>query len=597
MAVPSHPLRRLNAEFLRPYHRTLAFALAGMLLQTLLALPLPIVQGRVLDRLVAGGAAAGDLTGLLQTAVVVTFGCLVCRAFVAWRVGVVMTRVSLEVVRELTDALHRKLQRLPLSYLDRHQSGGLMARLTSDVGTLMIFLNTGTLQLVTDLALAAGIAGVLAWLNWPLALIALAAVPLAAAGQVGFAGLQRRRSLAARGTFTDLYALLAERVPAIRVIRAFGQEPAEADRLAARLNAHAETSRSWLRAAAWQAAVAALIGGVGIAAVVVVGAALVAAGRLTAGELLSFYALTALFYAPIVRLAQFQAGAAATRVAMERIVELLDEPTPPEGDGRAARPAVRGSVGVRQLTFGYRPNDPPVLRDVSFRVRPGGSVGIVGPSGSGKSTLLSVIANLYPPARGAVEIDGADPADWRPEEFRRGVVLVPQRPTLFEGTIRSNLTYAAPGASDFRLWQLLEAVDLGNVVRARPGGLDAVLGPGGVGLSGGQRQRLALARALLVAPAVLLLDDCTSALDTETEARVRANVAALLPGTTRVIVSHKPAAVRGCDEILVLVSGGVVARGSYDELLARDESFAALVRSTRSTDGGPIPVSTSPGRR
>ncbi|MDB5309931.1 MAG: putative multidrug export ATP-binding/permease protein, partial [Gemmataceae bacterium] len=330
-----------------------------------------------------------------------------------------------------------------------------------------------------------------------------------------------------------------------------------------------------------QAAVAFLAGGVGTTAVVAAGAALVAAGRLSPGDLLAFYALTALLYAPVVRLAQFQTGMAATRVAVERMVELLDEPPPPAGTVAVPRPEVRGTVEVTGVTFRYRAEGRPALADVSLRVGPGRTIGIVGPSGSGKSTLLALIANLYPPGPGAVFLDGVDVTEYLPADLRRAVVLVPQRPVLFEGTIRSNLAYAAPKAPESRLWAALEAVALGDVVRSRAGGLDAPLGPGGAGLSGGQRQRLALARAVLSGPAILLLDDCTSALDAETEVKVRANLDALLPDVTRVVVSHKPDAVGGADEILVLDGGRVVERGTNAELLARGGRYAELARLCR----------------
>jgi ABC-type multidrug transport system fused ATPase/permease subunit len=588
-APPKSPLRRLEAVFLRPHRPALLLALGGMLLQALLALPVPIAQGRVLDRLVAVGPSADGLAGMLATALAVTAACLLARAALGWRVGAVMTRISLEVVKELTDALHRKLQRLPLAFLDRNQTGGLMAKLTSDVGTLLIFLNTGTLQLVTDLVLAVGIAGVLVALNWPLALVALSAVPLAAAAQVGFGGPLRARSAETRARFAALYALLSERLPALRVVRAFGQERAELALLNDHLAAHADAARRGQKAAAWQSAAAALVGGAGTAAVVVAGAAEVAADRLSAGDLLAFYALTAQLYAPIVRLAQFQSAAAGTRVAVERMVELLDEPEPtaPAAD---PRPPVRGEVRVNDLTFRYHPGAPPVLAGVSLRVEPGRTVGVVGPTGAGKSTLLAVIAGLYDAGPGGVSLDGADVRSWPAADLRRAVALVPQRPILFEGTIYSNLTYAAPDASPEKLWRVLEAVDLADVVHGLPQGLDSPLGPHGSGLSGGQRQRLALARALLTDPTVLLLDDCTSALDAETEARVRANLAAFLAGRTRVIVSHKPGAVRDADEIVVLDGGRVVERGTHKGLVALGGRYARLVRLHRREPLAAVPA-------
>lgn len=571
-------IRRFKAVFVRPYRFTLLAAAGAVLLQALLALPVPVVQGRLLDHLLSPSGSPAELAGPLRDALIATVLCLAARGLLGWRVGVAMNRVSLEVVRELTGALHRKLRRLPLAFLDRHQTGGLMARLTSDVGSLMIFLNTGTLQLVSDFVLAAGIAGVLVWLNWPLALVALAAVPLAAVGHAGLAGPLRRRATQTRAAFADLYALLSERLPALGLVRAFNQEDAELARLDGCLGAHATASLRGLRLSATQAAVAVAVGGLGTAGVVVVGAWLAAAGRLSPGDLLTFYALCGLLYAPIVRLAQFQGAWAAVRVAVARMGELLDEPDPPAGTVEVPRKDVRGAIEVRGLTFRYRPDAAPVLADLNLRLDPGRTLGVVGPTGSGKSTLLALLANLYEPGPGRVMLDGVDVTAWRLDDLRRAVVLVPQRPILFEGTIRSNLTYAAPDTPDFRLWQVLEAVDLADAIGTRAGGLDAKLGPGGSGLSGGQRQRLALARAVLANPAVLLLDDCTSALDPETEAKVRANLMDLLPGATRVVVSHKPAAVRFADKIVVLDAGRVVERGTHDDLLVLGGRYAELVR-------------------
>jgi ABC-type multidrug transport system fused ATPase/permease subunit len=362
-----------------------------------------------------------------------------------------------------------------------------------------------------------------------------------------------RRFTAARERQAGIVTVLVERLPNLRLIRAFGQERAEVERLGESLGDHADACRRTLRVSALQSAIAVTVAGIGAAAVIVVGAAVIQLGGMTTGTLLSFSALSALLYAPIVRLAQFQAGLAATRVALERMLELLDEPETKESES-LLRPEIKGRVTVQDVSFQYGSAGPAILQDVSFELRPGQTLAIAGASGSGKSTLLAILANLYRVDRGSVRLDGEDTADWPREVLRKSVALVPQRPLLFEGTIRSNLSYAAPDAPEHRLWEVLEAVCLGELVRSRPDGLDAPLGPGGAGLSGGQRQRLALARAVLTEPRLLLLDDCTSALDAETEATIWRHLNQLLPGATRVIVSHKPAVLALADHVLVLNS-------------------------------------------
>jgi len=590
---PSRPtdrprsLRRLEAEFLRPHRRALLFALGGMLVQSLLLLPVPLAQGWALDRLIAIGAPGAGRDGVL-TAVLLAFGltagCHLARGGLAYAVGSAMTRVSLDVVRQLTDAMHRKLQRLPVAYFDREPTGQVMSRITSDVGTLLIFLGSGSLQLASDLILAAGIAAALVWLSWPLALVCLATLPLFAVNQHVFAGRARRLSAAARRRLDAVYRLLSEKVSAVRVVRAFAQEGREVAAFAGRLDAHRATGRAEVRAATWQVAVAAGLSGLGLAAVLTGGAVLVRVGRLTAGDVIAFAALVGLLYNPLVRLTQFQRMWAATRVAIDRMMGVLDEP-----EGPADRPAPallagpRGALVVRHVSFGYGPGAPPVLDGVSLTIPAGATVAVLGPSGAGKSTLLALLARLYDPDRGSIRLAGADLRSVPATGLRRAVALVPQQAVLFEGTIRSNLLYAAPDARPGEVRRVLEAVELAGLVDGLPLGLETPVGERGVTLSGGQRQRLTLARALLADPAVLLLDDCTSALDAETEDRVWAHLEGLAPGQTRVIVSHKLSTARRADWVVVLDQGRVAEQGRPNRLLAAGGRYADLTRLA----GGP----------
>jgi ABC-type multidrug transport system fused ATPase/permease subunit len=561
-------------------------------------LPIPLLQGWVLDKLVAlagaaGGAGVGSGTGAAvptKAGVAWAIGLALCgtialhlaRSTLSWWTAALMGRISQETVVNIRGALHRKLMRLPMAYFDAQQTGRLMARVTSDVGSILMFLRGGLVQLLSDLILAVAIAVLLCWLQWRLAAVALVTVPLYALNQRFFFARLRRLSDEIRAQIASLYALLSERVSAVRVVRSFAKEEAELAALDERIDTHRALSWQNTRAAAALGALATLISGLGTVFVISYGVVLVGRGTISVGALLAFYALVGQLYAPIVRLTQFQATALATQVSVERLYEIFDEPEP-VSDRDGARPIEhpQGALEFRDVHFAFGQAPGPlahkVLRGVNLRIEPGMRVGILGPSGAGKTTLLALAPRLYdiPEAWGAVLFDGHDVRDWKLADLRRAIALVPQQAVLFEGTIGSNLVYANPGAAPALVRQALEIADFAATVDALPQGLDTPVGERGVSLSGGQRQRLALARAIVAEPTVLLLDDCTSALDAETEARIQQALDRHLPGRTCVIVSHKVSSVRRCDLIVVLENGQIIEQGTHEQLLSRHGHYAA----------------------
>ncbi len=345
-------LRRFEAEFLRPYRGMILLGLLGLFLQAIILLPIPLLQGWVVDRLivycqVSGWPASSESSPTVDAvatpatmmlsrfsvfhtiaaALAATIVLHAARAVMAWRVAAMMGRISQEVVVSLRGALHRKSMRLPMAYFDAQQTGRLMARVTSDVGSILMFIRSGILQLLNDLILSIAIAVLLSWLQWHLALVALVAVPRYAIIQLTFFGTLRRLSDEIRAQVAALYALLSERVSAVRVVRSFAKEEDELDELDARIDRHRALSWENTRAAAAFGALAALISGLGMVFVIAYGIVLVGRGLMTVGELLAIYALVGQLYQPIVRLAQFQATALATYVSVERLTRSSMSPS------------------------------------------------------------------------------------------------------------------------------------------------------------------------------------------------------------------------------------------------------------------------------
>jgi ABC-type multidrug transport system fused ATPase/permease subunit len=359
----------------------------------------------------------------------------------------------------------------------------------------------------------------------------------------------------------------------VRVVRGCAQESNELAELDKRIDHHRELSWKNTRTGALLGLLATLITGLGTMGVLIGGILLVGRGRLTMGELLAFYSLIGQLYGPIVRLTQFQATAQSTAVAIERLCEVLDEPETVT-DSPDSQPVIQpqGAIELKDVHFQYQPDGPQVIDGVTLNIHPGMTLGIIGPSGAGKTTLLALIARLYdvlpPTGDGEILFDGHKISHWFLADLRQQIALVPQQALLFEGTIRTNLAYARPDATDHDLQAALDIADLQTTISRLPTGLETAVGERGVTLSGGQRQRLALARSIIAKPSVMLLDDCTSALDAETESRIQESLADRLPGRTCVIVSQKTSSVRNADLIIVMDKGKIAEQGTHQELVA-----------------------------
>ena len=488
------------------------------------------------------------------------------------------------VMHDLREALFVHLQRMHAGYFDRNPVGRLMTRVLNDVEAINELFTSGVAAVVGDVVMLAGVVVILLSMNWRLALVTFALVPVLVLAAGYFRVKARESYRLVRTRLARLNAFLQESLQGITVIQLFAREREEA-RLFGELNGdlrHAQF-RSTLFEASLYAGVEAL-GSIAVALLLWYGGGQVMTGALTFGGLVAFLEYTGRFFLPIRDLGAKYTVMQAAMVSSERVFGLLD--TPPEittpagakasGPASAAGPADLPAVELRNVWFGYH-GEQWVLRDCSFTVGRGEHVALVGPTGEGKSTIARLMTRAYDVTRGQVLVDGVDVREWDLTALRRHVGLIPQEVFLFAGTVESNLTLGRDGAvPEAEVERALARANAARLVEALPGGLAEEIRERGVNLSGGQRQLLAIARALIYNPRVLAMDEATSSVDVESEALIRTAMGELLEGRASLVIAHRLSTIQSADRILVLHRGRVRESGRHAELLAAQGLYARL---------------------
>jgi ATP-binding cassette subfamily B multidrug efflux pump len=564
--------RRLLGE-LRPYSRSLLLAFALVVVGALSQAGGPWLIGRAIDRYILGNDPAGLFRTMALLFGVYVAGTLATRGQIR-QVGSVGQRV----LASMRERIFERLQRLPLRYFDRHPVGDVMSRVTNDVDTLNQLLSQGITQLLGSLFSLIGIVVAMLILDWRLALVCFAIIPVMLLTNVFFARRARRAFRTTRVTVGDVTAGLQEEIIGVREAQAFNRTAANIERFRER---NAANRAANVQAVAITSAFAPAIDVLSTLATAVVigyGGYLVLTGTLTVGLLTASLIYVQQFFRPILLASQVYTQGQAALAGAERIYNILDEePEPPDPPGARKLGEIEGRIQFEDVTFAYDPGRS-VLHDVSFNIEPGQTVALVGPTGAGKTTIANLIPRFYDATGGSIRVDGFDVREVERRSLRRRIASVLQEPFLFSGTVAENIRYGRLDATQEEIEAAARAVSAHHFITALPHGYDTQLGTGGGTLSGGQRQLVSFARAVLADPRILILDEATSNIDTRTEALIQTALRTLLRGRTSVVIAHRLSTIRNADVILVVESGRVVERGTHASLLSSDGLYADLYR-------------------
>ncbi|RKH60505.1 ABC transporter ATP-binding protein [Corallococcus llansteffanensis] len=564
-------------RYLRRYRLEALGALLSLLLVSVANLGAPQMIRIAIDQ----GLARGE-----RRPVMLAVGGLVAialgRGLFNFLQGYLAERASQGVAFDLRDALFARIQRLSFSYYDQAQTGQLLTRLTSDVEAVRTFVGSGAVQFVAAAAMVAGCTGLLLWLDPVLALAALLSV-------VPILFLLRSFTTRMRPLFGQLQALLGtlnttlqEDLRGLRVVRSFSGEAREVERYG-RTNEQLRTQNLRLvDALANNFPFVSFFANLGTLMVVGVGGWRIFHQQLSLGELLAFNSYLAFLLMPLMTLGFLAASLSRASASALRVFELLDTAVEvTDRPGAVPLPPLQGRIELRDVRFRYAGSEREILRGVSVTLEPGQLVAVLGTTGSGKSTLINLLPRFYDVTGGAVLLDGHDVRDVTLASLRSQMGVVLQDALLFSGTVRDNIAYGHPDATQAQVEAAAEAAQAAEFIRELPQGYDTVVGERGVGLSGGQRQRLAIARALLTDPRLLILDDSTSAVDARTETAIQGALDTLMRDKRRtaLVIAQRISTVRDADLILVLDEGRIAAQGRHEELTATSELYNDILGS------------------
>ncbi len=529
---------------------------------------------------------AGIDSAALARALLLALALFAAASLLIWAQGWLLTGIVQRTVHRLREDVAAKLNRLPLPYFDRQPRGELLSRVTNDIDNISVSLQQTLSQLLTALLTVVGVLAMMFWISPLLALIALVAVPLSVLVTQQIAKRSQPRFVAQWTHTAELNGQIEEAFTGHELVKVFGRQRAVQTSFAAKNEElfQASFGAQFISGIIMPAMM--FIGNLSYVAIAVVGGLRVASGTMTLGDVQAFIQYSRQFTQPLTQLAAMtnllQSGVASA----ERVFAVLDaEEQTPEPTSPAQLTAPRGRVAFEHVSFRYTP-DEPLIEDLSLTAEPGQTVAIVGPTGAGKTTLVNLVLRFYELNAGRITLDGVDITGLRRDDLRCRIGMVLQDTWLFTGTIRENIAYGRPDATEEEILAAARATFVDRFVRSLPDGYDTVIDEEGSNISAGERQLITIARAFLAEPSLLILDEATSSVDTRTEVLLQRAMAALRSDRTSFVIAHRLSTIRDADLILMMVDGRIVEQGTHDELLAADGPYADLHRS-QFTQGRP----------
>jgi subfamily B ATP-binding cassette protein MsbA len=558
-------------ELLWVHRRRLAIGLTLMLISRLAGIVLPALSKYVIDDVIGKGRHE-----LLLPIALAAGAATIVQALTSFGLSQTLGVAAQRAITDMRKRVQAKVMRLPVRYFDSTQSGVLLSRIMSDAEGIRNLVGTGLVQLVGGVLTAFISLGVLLYLNWRMTIVTAIVLGLFGGG-MAYAFKQLRPLFRERGKIQgEVTGRLTEALGGIRIVKSYTAEKRE--EIVFTHGAHRlfrNIAQSMTGVSATTSGSTVIIGVVGVVMIWMGGNDIVA-GRMTLGDFVMYIFFIGLLAAPMISIASIGTQITEAFAGLDRIREILNMQTEDEADaGKPSLGAIGGDIRFENVWFEYHEGIP-VLKDVTFHAAPGTTTALVGSSGSGKSTLISLVMAFNRPNQGRITVDGKDLMEVPLRSYREQLASVLQENFLFDGTIADNIGYAKPGSTREEIRHAAQTAHCEEFILKFPEGYDTIVGERGIKLSGGQRQRVSIARAILASPKVLILDEATSSLDSESEEMIQDGLKQLRSGRTTFVIAHRLSTIRSAEQILVMEGGEIVERGSHDELLARDGRYRQL---------------------